>query len=145
MASSVTSATVSYELREYVYQRDHGHCQYCGATGPGLITEHVVPFLQGGHTAPYNLVLACVPCNYGKRGRTVVPGNIAVLAQESPDWAATIRHKAAEPPEPSREVVSYKILPDVARRLRKFAHNEDRPIGHVAEEARLEFLERHGG
>jgi hypothetical protein len=43
-----------------------------------------------------------------------------------------------------RKVVSYKILPDVARRLRRFAHDQDRPIGHVAEEALIEYLERHG-
>ncbi len=143
MPNSVTSATVSYELRESIIQRDGPQCQYCGATGVALVTEHVVPLLQGGHTASYNLVVSCVACNHRKRGRTVVPRNIAVLTQESPNWAALIRRKALEPAEPPRSVVSYKILPEVARRLRKFAHEQDRPIGHVAEEALLEYLARH--
>jgi predicted transcriptional regulator len=42
-------------------------------------------------------------------------------------------------------VVSYKIRPEVARRLRRYAHNQDQPIGHIAEQALLEFLERVGG
>ena len=70
------------------------------------------------------------------------PTGIAAPVEDLPVESST-RQPVSKPD--GRRVVSYKILPDVARRLRRFAHNQDRPIGHVAEQALLEFLERNGG
>lgn len=81
--------------------------------------------------------------------RTVTPPDIfaPTPAADPPAEVLPVESSTRQPvvKADGRKVVSYKIRPDVARRLRKFAHNEDRPIGHVAEQALLEFLERHGG
>ena len=71
--------------RENVFARDHGQCQYCAkkVTRSEATYDHVVPRSQGGGTHWENIVIACVPCNQRKGGRTpdqakmklkVVPG-----------------------------------------------------------------------
>lgn len=58
--------------RENVYMRDHGKCQYCGKNVPRneFTYDHVKPRAQGGQTTWENVVVACVPCNQVKAGRT---------------------------------------------------------------------------
>ena len=58
--------------RENVYARDGGRCQYCGrALARDAATfDHVVPRAHGGTTRWDNVVIACVPCNQKKGGRT---------------------------------------------------------------------------
>lgn len=58
--------------RHNVFARDKGRCQYCGAklTLPRSTYDHVVPRSQGGQTSWSNVVIACVPCNQQKAGRT---------------------------------------------------------------------------
>lgn len=58
--------------RENVYARDHGSCQYCGqkVARSEATYDHVVPRSQGGKTNWDNIVIACVPCNQFKGGRT---------------------------------------------------------------------------
>lgn len=58
--------------RENVYARDGGRCQYCGARVARAEStyDHVVPRAQGGRTGWDNIVIACVPCNQRKGGRT---------------------------------------------------------------------------
>jgi 5-methylcytosine-specific restriction endonuclease McrA len=58
--------------RENVFARDHGQCQYCGkkVTRPEATYDHVLPRSQGGGTHWDNIVIACVPCNQRKGGRT---------------------------------------------------------------------------
>lgn len=58
--------------RENVYARDNGQCQYCGnkVTRPEATYDHVHPRSQGGGTHWENIVIACVPCNQRKGGRT---------------------------------------------------------------------------
>lgn len=58
--------------RENVYARDRGQCQYCGSrVAPQEATyDHVTPRAQGGATVWDNVVIACVPCNQRKGGRT---------------------------------------------------------------------------
>ena len=71
--------------RQNVFARDHGQCQYCTkkVTRSEATYDHVVPRSQGGGTHWENIVIACVPCNQRKGGRTpdqakmklkVVPG-----------------------------------------------------------------------
>jgi 5-methylcytosine-specific restriction endonuclease McrA len=58
--------------RENVYARDKGSCQYCGhkVARHEATYDHVVPRAQGGATHWDNVVIACVPCNQRKGGRT---------------------------------------------------------------------------
>ena len=58
--------------RENVYARDGGKCQYCGLTTPRheATYDHVVPRARGGRTTWENIVIACVPCNQTKGGKT---------------------------------------------------------------------------
>ncbi|MBS2032486.1 MAG: HNH endonuclease [Deltaproteobacteria bacterium] len=58
--------------RENVYARDSGRCQYCGqrVPRPEATYDHVLPRSQGGHTRWENIVIACLPCNQKKGGRT---------------------------------------------------------------------------
>src|SRR5688572_2120221 len=58
--------------RENVYTRDHGMCQYCGKKVPRMEAtyDHVMPRKLGGETRWDNVVIACLPCNQRKGGRT---------------------------------------------------------------------------
>lgn len=58
--------------RENVYTRDKGRCQYCRrqVTRMEATYDHVVPRRQGGLTKWDNIVIACLPCNQKKGGRT---------------------------------------------------------------------------
>ncbi len=58
--------------RENVYARDHGRCQYCQrpVTRAEATYDHVIPRSRGGATNWENIVIACVPCNQNKGGRT---------------------------------------------------------------------------
>ncbi len=60
-------------LRDFVYIRDAGQCQYCGAlvSYNDCNIDHVVPWPHG-QTEGSNLVVACKPCNKLK-GRAVIP------------------------------------------------------------------------
>jgi 5-methylcytosine-specific restriction endonuclease McrA len=67
--------------RENVYARDNGKCQYCGLKVPRheATYDHVVPRIQGGPTTWDNVVIACVPCNQRKGGRTPEQARMALL------------------------------------------------------------------
>lgn len=58
--------------RENVYLRDQGRCQYCAVriVRAAATYDHVMPRAQGGRTSWENVVIACVPCNQQKGGRT---------------------------------------------------------------------------
>lgn len=145
-----TNAGPSDAVREYVLSRDAWRCQYCGVKDD-LIIEHVIPFYQGGHTASYNLVAACVTCNCRKRGLTWLPNNIADLELDNSAWAATIRERAAAdaPAQHRRDnskIYSYKMDTIIGERFRQYVRFQtDRPIGEVAEEAIRLFLDKVGG
>jgi 5-methylcytosine-specific restriction endonuclease McrA len=68
--------------RENVYARDGGKCQYCTKpVGRSEATyDHVVPRSQGGKTNWENIVIACVPCNQSKGGRTPAQARLKLLA-----------------------------------------------------------------
>lgn len=55
-----------YEVREYLLEKWHRTCAYCGAKNVPLEVEHIVPSSRGGVSSPGNLTLACVPCNRAK-------------------------------------------------------------------------------
>lgn len=68
--------------RENVYARDGGRCQYCSTKvpRPEATYDHVVPRAQGGQTRWENIVIACVPCNQKKGGRTPEQARMALLS-----------------------------------------------------------------
>ncbi len=60
-----------YELREYLLEKFHCTCAYCGTTDAPLQVEHIHPKSQGGSDRVSNLCLACAPCNRRKSNRPV--------------------------------------------------------------------------
>jgi 5-methylcytosine-specific restriction endonuclease McrA len=58
-----------YEVREYLLEKWHRTCAYCGTTDV-LDVEHIVPKARGGSDRVSNLTLACVPCNERKGKQT---------------------------------------------------------------------------
>jgi len=69
--------------RENVYARDRGKCQYCAQklNRQEATFDHVVPRAQGGATGWDNVVIACVPCNQRKGGRTPEQARMALLTR----------------------------------------------------------------
>jgi 5-methylcytosine-specific restriction endonuclease McrA len=59
-----------YEVREYLLEKWHRTCAYCGAHEVPLEVEHIVPKVRGGSNRVSNLTLACVPCNQKKGKQT---------------------------------------------------------------------------
>jgi 5-methylcytosine-specific restriction endonuclease McrA len=59
-----------YEVREYLLEKFHRRCAYCGATGVPLQIEHLVPKARGGTNRVSNLAIACEPCNAAKGDQT---------------------------------------------------------------------------
>lgn len=49
---------------------DVPQCVYCGAIGPPVHVDHVIPRSQGGSNDPDNLAIACAACNREKGSRT---------------------------------------------------------------------------
>lgn len=68
--------------RENVYARDSGRCQYCGRKipRPESTYDHVIPRAQGGQTRWENIVIACVPCNQAKGGKTPEQAGMKLLS-----------------------------------------------------------------
>lgn len=54
-----------------VLRRDRFTCQYCGAVGGAMTTDHIVPRSQGGEDSWDNLVCACTACNNAKGDRSL--------------------------------------------------------------------------
>jgi 5-methylcytosine-specific restriction endonuclease McrA len=59
-----------YERREYLLEKWHRTCAYCGAQHVPLEEEHIIPKSRGGTDRVSNLTLACVPCNQRKDNQT---------------------------------------------------------------------------
>ena len=48
-----------YELREYLLEKWHRECAYCGKIDTPLQIEHMIPRSRGGTDRVSNLTLAC--------------------------------------------------------------------------------------
>ncbi len=71
-----------YEVREYLLEKWHRTCAYCGATSVPLQVEHIVPRSRGGSHRISNLTLACARCNLAKGTQTAAEfGHPQVQAQ----------------------------------------------------------------
>ncbi|NEQ86083.1 MAG: HNH endonuclease [Moorea sp. SIO2I5] len=55
-----------YELREYLLEKWHRQCAYCGAANTPLEIEHIKPLARGGSNRVCNLAIACHKCNQTK-------------------------------------------------------------------------------
>ena len=58
------------KLRQEIFDRDGGECQYCGSFDD-LTCDHIVPLVRGGSNDPDNLTTACRSCNSSKGDRLV--------------------------------------------------------------------------
>lgn len=96
--------------RENVYARDEGRCSYCASrvSRQEATYDHVVPRAQGGQTVWENVVIACVPCNQRKGGRT--PEQAQMHLRKRP-----VRPKAL--PDMRITVVWRKGMPDAWRQF----------------------------
>jgi len=56
-----------YEVREYLLEKWHRQCAYCGKKDVSMEIEHIIPKSKGGSDRISNLTLACRPCNEKKR------------------------------------------------------------------------------
>lgn len=75
-------ALAGYEVREYLLEKWHRRCAYCGKAGVPLEIEHLTPRAQGGSNRVSNLTLACRPCNQKKGNRTAAEfGHPALQAE----------------------------------------------------------------
>ncbi|MAA70071.1 MAG: HNH endonuclease [Deltaproteobacteria bacterium] len=59
-----------YELREYLLEKWHRQCGYCGAKNTRLEVDHIVARKTGSHRVS-NLTLSCRDCNVKKTNRSV--------------------------------------------------------------------------
>ncbi len=59
-----------YEVREYLLEKWHRCCVYCGEQSIPLQIEHIIPKARGGTDRVSNLTLACEKCNHKKGTKT---------------------------------------------------------------------------
>jgi len=81
-----------YEVREYLLEKWHRTCAYCGAQNIPLQVEHIHPKAKGGSNRVSNLTLACQPCNQRKSSRP-----IAEFLKGQPDLLKKIQAQAKAP------------------------------------------------
>jgi hypothetical protein len=81
-----------YEVREYLLEKWHRQCAYCGKSDVPLQVEHIQPRVKGGTDRVSNLCLACQKCNQ-KKGTQ----DIAVFLKKKPALLAKILAQAKAP------------------------------------------------
>jgi 5-methylcytosine-specific restriction endonuclease McrA len=81
-----------YEVREYLLEKEHRTCAYCGKKDLPLQVEHIQPKALGGSNRVSNLTLACQPCNQKKGSQP-----IAVFMKDKPDLLKKIQSQAKAP------------------------------------------------
>ncbi|EQB74470.1 MAG: hypothetical protein AMDU4_FER2C00006G0012 [Ferroplasma sp. Type II] len=59
-----------YEIREYLLEKFHRKCVYCGKTNIPLEIEHLTPKSRGGSNTVDNLAISCHECNQKKNNLT---------------------------------------------------------------------------
>lgn len=60
-----------YELREYMLEKWHRKCAYCGASDTRLEIEHIIAKSKGGSNRVSNLTLSCTKCNQKKGNKPI--------------------------------------------------------------------------
>lgn len=81
-----------YEVREYLLEKWHRTCAYCGAKDVPLQVEHIQPKATGGSNRVSNLTLACQPCNQNKGSKPITE-----FLKNKPDLLKKIQVQAKAP------------------------------------------------
>jgi 5-methylcytosine-specific restriction endonuclease McrA len=81
-----------YEVREYLLDKWHRTCAYCGAKDIPLQVEHIQARAIGGSNRVSNLTLACQPCNQKKGSNPV-----EVFLKDKPELLKKIKTQARAP------------------------------------------------
>ncbi|GET39203.1 hypothetical protein MiSe_39670 [Microseira wollei NIES-4236] len=81
-----------YELREYMLEKWHRKCAYCGATDTQLEIEHIIPKSKGGSNRVSNLTLSCTKCNQKKGNKP-----IEQFKKNQPELLKSIKSQARRP------------------------------------------------
>jgi 5-methylcytosine-specific restriction endonuclease McrA len=81
-----------YEVREYLLEKWHRTCAYCGKGGVPLQIEHILARINGGTDRIANLTLACERCNRRKAARTIED-----FFKDKPDLLARVLRQAEAP------------------------------------------------
>ena len=85
-------ALFGYELREYLLEKWHRQCAYCGKSEVPLQVEHIQPKARGGTNRVSNLCLACEKCNQKKGTK-----DIEVFLKKKPERLARVLDQAKIP------------------------------------------------
>lgn len=81
-----------YEVREYLLEKWHRTCSYCGAKDVPLQIEHIQPKALGGSNRVSNLTLACQPCNQKKGAKPITE-----FLKNKPELLKKIKAQAKAP------------------------------------------------
>jgi 5-methylcytosine-specific restriction endonuclease McrA len=81
-----------YELREYMLEKWHRKCAYCGVTDTQLEIEHIIAKSKGGSNRVSNLTLSCTKCNQKKGSKP-----IEQFLKKKPDLLKSILAQAKRP------------------------------------------------
>ena len=61
------------KLKEFVYERAFGFCEYCKSpaniSSQPFVTDHIIPKSKGGEATVENLALSCQGCNGYKHNK----------------------------------------------------------------------------
>lgn len=79
----MSSQYVPVALKQLVFDRANGTCEYCRSQAKyaidSLVMEHIQPISQGGQTSAENLALSCQTCNNCKYTKTEAPDPVTAL------------------------------------------------------------------
>jgi 5-methylcytosine-specific restriction endonuclease McrA len=81
-----------YELREYMLEKWHRKCAYCGVMDTKLEIEHIIAKSKGGSNRVSNLTLSCPKCNQKKGNKP-----IEQFLKKKPDLLKSILAQAKKP------------------------------------------------
>lgn len=81
-----------YEIREYLLEKWHRKCAYCGKTDIPLQIEHIHPKSKGGSDRVSNLTISCQCCNQ-KKGSKLVEN----FLKKKPELLNKIKVQAKKP------------------------------------------------
>jgi hypothetical protein len=73
----MSSEYISVSLKQLVFDRARGMCEYCRSQAKfaidPLVIDHIQPVSRGGQTVAENLALSCQTCNNYKYTKTEAP------------------------------------------------------------------------
>lgn len=75
--------------KEIRYREQQGRCKYCNKfiKYTQATIDHMVPLAAGGADAPFNIAVACLPCNE-RKGQATAEQFMALITKEEQEKAA---------------------------------------------------------